>query len=196
MAEARQTGKKSPYAYTFKDANLGEMPVLNSANAWWLDPVKVQKLVDAYKFHATDRMACYYAGISATQLSYFQELHPDFYMIKDGCKADANLRARKRIVGDIDKDTANAWKWLERTEKETFSPRMEATGANGRDLVDGLTAQVRAMLDEEEDDEPHDNNDQKHPGSPDAGHTDAGPVGAGNDSTPAGAETVGAEKTA
>lgn len=179
-AENRQTGQDEPYAYTFKDPNIGTMPVLNSANAWWLDATKLQMLISAYKFHATDDQACYYAGISRKQLEYFQNLHPDFYGIKHACKQDANLRARKRIVGDIDKDTANAWKWLERTEKETFSPRIEATGANGRDLIDGLTVQVRNMLLEDDDDDDN-NNTEKHPGEHDATDADAGQDGPGDE---------------
>lgn len=176
MAELRMTGKKEPYAYTFKDPNLGELPILNSSNAWWLDAVKLNKLVDAYKFHATDDQACYYAGISKTQLLYFQELHPDFYRIKDAVKQDANLRARKRVIGDIDKDTSNAWKWLERTEKDIFSPRVEAAGLNGRDLFDGVTAELKALTEGIRKRQ----RDEKYTGEQNTDHPDAGPDGAGD----------------
>jgi hypothetical protein len=140
--ESRQTGKEEPYAYIWTDKNLGELPVLNTANAWWLDQTKLHLLVAAYKFYATDEQASYYAGISYAQLLYFQKLHPDFYEIKHAAKQDPTLRAKQTIVTGIDKlDRPTAMWWLERIEKNTFSPRQEQTGAGGKDLNPALNDQ-------------------------------------------------------
>ena len=46
--EERQTGKEELYAYTITDKMFGELKILNSANAWWLDKAKVHDLINAF----------------------------------------------------------------------------------------------------------------------------------------------------
>lgn len=188
-SEDRKTGKKDPHAYIFKDANLGEMPVLNSANAWWIDQAKLTKLVDAYKFYATDDQACFYAGISLTQLSYFQELHPDFYRIKHLAKQDPGLRAKKTIVTSLDKDRDTARWWTERTEKE-FNPKLENTNG-GKDLYDGLTKEIKDLGEQlrnnKNDNKP--DTTEKHASTENTGGApNAEPDGDRNDTAPTGDE--------
>jgi hypothetical protein len=188
MAEARRVAKNNnPIAYHFADPRVGGFDVLNSDRGWWVKEdgrVKLQKLVDAYCFYYTDDEAISYAGISAEQLKYFQELHPEFYPIKHAAKRQPDMHAKKKIVEQAGKDVSWAAWWLSRTQKETFSTRVEATGANGRDLFDGMAQEIR-KLGEELRNEPHDDDDEEHPGTPDAGHPDAGPVGTGNEASPA-----------
>lgn len=171
-AELRRTGKKEIYAYTFKDPNLGEFKVLNSMNAWWLESVKLQQLVDAYKFYATDDEACYYAGISMTQLQYFQELHPDFYTIKHAAKQDITLRAKKALMKGVENDKGTASWLLERLQKDIFSTRQETTGANGRDLFDQQTQALKELG--EKISKANDSETKKHISDSDADNTDAG----------------------
>lgn len=193
IAENRKTGKKEPYAYTFKDRHLGELKVLSSANAWWDDDgVKLQLLINAYKFYATDEQACYYAGISMTQLKYFQELHPGFYPIKHACKQSPNILARKTIVDRVSKDPDLARWWLERTEKDAFSSRQENTGAGGRDLFEQASQELKSLGEklrniEQPDDDTGDNKGtaEKHPAAEQPGHADAGPDGHGDEAAPA-----------
>lgn len=191
-AEDRQTGKPEPYAYTFEDANLGTMPVLNSANGWWAGTEgarKLTKLVDAYKFYATDDQACYYAGITTGQLQYFQELHPNFFGIKHAAKQSPALLAKKKLIGDIEKDGDVARWFLERAEKETFSPRVENAGANGRDLFDGLSQEIRQLGEALRNEDATDS--KEHPGVAPTGDAHAGPGGAGDATAPTGAPTEG-----
>lgn len=178
--ENRLTGKKEPYAYIFSDPAIGEMPVLSTANAWWADATKVKKLVDAYKFYATDDQACYYAGINMGQLRYFQDMHPDFFMIKHAAKQDPTLRAKKTIVEAIGKSDDMARWWVERLEKDTFSTRQENTGPNGRDLYDGLTQEIK-QIGEALRQEP----DEEHPDKPAPADANAGQGGPGNEAKPA-----------
>jgi hypothetical protein len=182
MAEARLTGKENPIAYHFSDPRVGEFDVLNSSRGWWVKPdgrVKLQKLVDAYSYYFTDDEAISYAGISMEQLKYFQELHPDFYTIKHCAKRQPDMGAKKVLVAHAIKDVNwSAW-WLSRTQKDTFSTRVEATSANGRDLYDGLSQEIR-KLGEELIGEPYDNT-QQHPSVDLAGHTDAGSDGLGDE---------------
>ncbi len=202
MAEVRQTGKADPIAYIFDDPEAGvAFEVLNSANAWWVKPaegnkdsgrVKLQKLVNAYKNYYTDEEAINYANISMDQLKYFQKLHPDFYTIKHGAKRRPDMTSKVTIVNQLGKDPHWAAWWLSRTQKDTFSTRIEATGANGRDLIDGLTQQVREMLEDDEEENDDDNNqDQEHAGVDDAGNSDAGQDRPGHEAVPAGAQPQG-----
>lgn len=191
-AEARQTGKEEPYAYTFKDPNAGEIQILNTANAWWIDQQKLTRLVDAYKFYATDDQACFYAGITLGQLRYFQEQHPDFFSIKHAAKQDPNLRAKKTIVKNIDSDKDTARWWLERTEKDTFNTRNEVTGAGGRDLYDGVTSQLKGLIEVlQNGDNESKATGEEHPSDNATGDANAGQDGLRNETTPTGNEPKG-----
>lgn len=189
-AEKRQTGKAQPYAYEFSYKGK-KFEVLSTANGWWGKEdgkVKLHKLVTAYEFYFTDDQACSYAEISSEQLQYFQELHPDFYGIKHAAKQSPNQVAKKKIVGELGKDKELSKWWLEKTEKDTFGNKVEATGPNGRDLFDGLSQEIRKLGEEirnDENDDYDNQNDKKLPGEPDAGDTDAGQDGAGDEATPA-----------
>jgi len=182
-AEERQTGKANPYAYEFSYKGK-KFDVLSTANGWWGKEdgkVKLHKLVTAYEFYFTDDQACSYAEISSEQLQYFQELHPDFYRIKHAAKQSPNQIAKKKIVGELDKDKELSKWWLEKTEKETFSPRIEATVANGRDLVDGLTQQVRQMGENLRAELINNKNNEKHTSGSPTGDINAEQVRDGNE---------------
>lgn len=197
-AEARMTGKAEPYSYIFNDPRVGGLAVLNSSNAWWAGmegQVKLQRLVDAYCFYMTDLEACSYAGISKTQLQYFQELHPDFYLIKDIAKSQPDIHAKKMLVQAATKDPGWAAWWISRTQKETFSTRIDVGGTNGRDLFDGLAQEIR-QLGEALRTEPNDYDDtasEEHPGELATGNTDAGANGRGDETSDAVATDAGAD---
>lgn len=197
-AEARQIGKeRTPYAYIFNDPRVGGLAVLNSANAWWADMeghVKLQKLVDAYCYYMTDAEACSYAGITWGQLKYFQELHPDFYTIKDVAKSQPDILAKRVLVQAASKDPGWASWWISRTQKETFSTRIDVGGANGRDLFDGLAQEIRQLgeaLRNEPDD--YDTASEEHLGELATGNTDAGANGRGDETSNAVATDAGAD---
>lgn len=176
-AEDRMTGKKSPYAYTFEDKQLGKMKVLSTSRAWWSEPAKVYQLVAAYKFYATDEQACYYAGITIDQLQYFQDLHPEFYSIKHAAKQDPTLRAKKNIVNALESDKEMARWWVSVIEKNTFSQRMEQAGPNGAELFPKVAEEMRELGDKIRTylkEKNSGSTDKKHVDRPDAGHTDAG----------------------
>lgn len=175
----RQTGKEEPYAYVFKDANLGEMPVVNTANAWWVDSQKLNKLVDAYKFYATDDQACFYAGISIGQLKYFQELHPDFLAIKHAAKQEPTLRAKRTIVKTLDSDNETAKWWAERVEKGDFSTRTENVGPGGKDIYDNLTKEIKELGEKLRNNLNDDTNDttEEHASGQTGGDTNTEPQG-------------------
>lgn len=123
--EERQTGKEELYAYTITDKMFGELKILNSANAWWLDKAKVHDLINAYKFDAPDEEAIVNAGISLDQLKYFQELHPEFYTIKATCKQYPNLSARQRAVQGVKENYSNAMDYLKRKRRDEFGDKSD-----------------------------------------------------------------------
>jgi len=115
---------KEKYAYTIKDKNFGEFKVLNSANAWWLESIKVERLIEVFKLDGTIEEARFYAGITEIQWKYFVKLHPEFYTIKEIISQYPALKARKEVVEGID-DFDKGLKYLERKRKKEWSPRIE-----------------------------------------------------------------------
>ena len=145
----RMTGKKDEIAYTFKDKGIGSMDVLNTANAWWLDPIKVELFIAACKKNATDEQACGYAGITRGQLEYFMKLHPDFLGIKALAKQFPVLLAKERIVNQIPKNTELAKWYLEKHEKATYGDSIDVT--SGGEKIEGNVIQFRDFSKPKED---------------------------------------------
>lgn len=202
----RQTGQVQVYAYTFADPQVGELQVLNSANAWWVREengvktgmVKLQKLIDAYKIDANDEEACFYAGISVDQLRYFKELHPDFYLVKRACYQNLGLIAKKKFAKQVEEGEAALTYLRLKRKDEGYNPRVEVTGANGRELFEALdkkyielTESVRHLT---YDPATNSYSDKEYPGESDAGDVDAGPHGDGHEALPA-ANPSGATST-
>lgn len=137
----RQTGRNQPYAYEIKDVNFGTLQVKNSANGWWLDRSKVQRLIDAFKTGCTNEEACLYAGILPNTLKYFEQLHPEFLTIKQALKEYPMLVARKTVVANLEKDPKLAMQYLERKDP-SLNPRLDITsggqqlGGNQIEFVD------------------------------------------------------------
>lgn len=123
----RQTGRTSPYAYEIKDINFGALQVLNTANGWWLDRSKVQRLIDSFKIGCTDEEACLYAGITVNTLKYFLQLHPEFYAIKKQLKDYPLLVARKTVVSALEKDPNLAMQYLTKKKKDEFGNNVDVT---------------------------------------------------------------------
>ena len=117
--------EKNPIAYTISDPAFGKFEILNSENAWWLVREKVELLIAACKFDATQEECCAYAGISPDQYRYFTERHPTFSHIKGACNELPNLKARERVVKGLSESFGNAFTYLERKKKKEFSPRVE-----------------------------------------------------------------------
>jgi hypothetical protein len=133
----RQTGKEEKYAYTITDKCFGDFKVLNSANSWWIDQIKVRDLIAAYKIDSTDEEACAYAGISLAMLRYFRELHPEFSLVKQACKQLPLLKARKTINDHLDEPVHAEW-FLERKRKAEFSKREETITYTGERTLEDL----------------------------------------------------------
>lgn len=96
----------------------------------------LRKLEYAFAMGATDKEACFHAGIGASTLYDYQKENPEFSERKWGLKGSVVLKAKTNIASAIDKGDTDLSKWyLERKAKEEFSPRAEVTGADGEALL-------------------------------------------------------------
>lgn len=126
IPEERQTGQDSPYAYSITDVNFGEFKVLNSANAWWLDKIKVENLITHFKIDGSVEEACSLAGITRAQYDYFVELHKDFSeKILPSCKELPNIKARQVINNKMSESYQNAMDYLKRKKKSEFGDSID-----------------------------------------------------------------------
>mgnify|MGYP007071599314 CR=1 FL=1 len=82
-------------------------------------------LRQAYLWGATNAEACAYAEISARSLYEYLEKNPEFSQKIEEWKTNPLLRAKKKVVEDIDKDVKNAQWYLERKQKDEFSTKVE-----------------------------------------------------------------------
>jgi len=80
------------------------------------------KLEDAFSISATDKEACFYAGISPTTLYSYQEKNPEFAERKEALKNKPNLKARQTIVQQLDDVRVAEW-WLEKKRPDEFGQR-------------------------------------------------------------------------
>ncbi|MEK9131911.1 MAG: hypothetical protein AAB447_03310 [Patescibacteria group bacterium] len=111
---------KERVAYVIKDKLFGEFSVKKSANAWYLNRGKVERLIEAFKYGVTIELACISIGISVDQYKYFKELHPEFSTIMEACRQIPKLRAVKTIVDALGTDVATARWYAERKMPEDF----------------------------------------------------------------------------
>ncbi len=108
-------------AYVVKDKHFGEFEVVKTANAWWADREKVDRLIVAFKNFMTVEQASNHAGITPWQWRYFSETHPDFSRVKAVCKSLTGMKAKVKMVELIEKGDGPTVRWfMEKTEPEEF----------------------------------------------------------------------------
>lgn len=80
---------------------------------------KVKELEGYFSIGATDLEACFLANISKQTLYNYQENNPDFVDRKEALKNMPKYKAKKNIVGEIEKGDKETSKWyLERKDRE------------------------------------------------------------------------------
>tara|TARA_B100000686_G_scaffold345438_1_gene430045 strand:- start:2775 stop:3179 length:405 start_codon:yes stop_codon:yes gene_type:complete len=105
-----------------------------------MTPDVLKKLEEAFALGCTDIEASLYAGISARTIYNYQEENPEFLQRKEALKEQPVLKARKVVVDALDDGDKDMSRWyLERRKKDEFSTRQESTGADGKDLISGIT---------------------------------------------------------
>jgi len=114
-----------PIAYVIQDAFFPDLEVKNTANAWWVDKAKVDRLISAFKIDATVGEARVFAGISPKQYEYFKDCHPTFEIIIANCRELPVLNARTRVAKGVKESYANAMDYLKRKKRDEFGDRAE-----------------------------------------------------------------------
>jgi hypothetical protein len=116
--------------YIIEDAVLCEpfkvlKPTKREGFAWWNGNSgrgKVERLFSAFKTDFTIAQACFYAGITPDQYSYFCKVHPAFSAVKPRLKALLTIAVKHKFADDI-VDPKNVFlrqRYLERVEPETY----------------------------------------------------------------------------
>lgn len=83
-------------------------------------PSVLERLYAAFRVGATDEEACDYAQISTTTLYEYQKKHPEYAEQKAGWKREPILKAKTKVVGDIETNVSIAQWYLERKAKKEF----------------------------------------------------------------------------
>lgn len=136
-------------AYVIEDVVLAApFEVYTTANAWWMDRVKVERLMSAFKSDLTIMEACISAGITYDQYKYFNKVHPEFSTVKERCASALPMIAKRGLVNDL--ADPKAWRsrqwYLERRQPETYGNQK----ANDVPIPDGgsvLTTTAQAFFD-------------------------------------------------
>jgi hypothetical protein len=99
-----------------------------------MTPEVLAKLKQAFLYGSNDKEAYHYAEISHETFYNYIEKHPEFREQITSWQDEPILKARKKIVDDIETDTNTAKWYLERKVKSEFSLRQELTGKDGESL--------------------------------------------------------------
>lgn len=98
-----------------------------------LTPDILLQLKQAFAIGCTDEEACAYANIGTSSFYRFIEKNPEFREESNRLKEQPILKAKQTVVKALRNPRDAQW-YLERKKKDEFSPRVEQTGKDGRDL--------------------------------------------------------------
>ncbi len=109
----------------------------------------ITKLEIAFSNGATDKQACFVAGISERALYEYCVINPEFAQRKEALKEDLKYIAKSTIAHALQARNLEITQWYadRKMKDEGFSTRTEHTGGNGKDLFTGLTDEDKAKLD-------------------------------------------------
>lgn len=98
----------------------------------------IDKLVEAFKYGASDIEACAYANIAPATLYKYQDRNPEFAEYKARLKELPIFTARKSVVDHLGKDPDLALKYLDRKKKDEFSTKSETDLTSGGNAIQPL----------------------------------------------------------
>lgn len=90
-----------------------------------MTPEVLDLLRQAYMWGANNLEASTYANISSRTLYEYLSKNPEFHHKIEEWKSNPLLRAKKKVVEDIEKDVRNAQWYLERKQKDEYSTKVE-----------------------------------------------------------------------
>ncbi|MDQ3075937.1 MAG: hypothetical protein M3Q34_02315 [bacterium] len=93
-----------------------------TANAWWKDQSKVQRLMALLYVGLTVEKACKNIGISRRKYKYFVQIHPEVTEIHKIYKSGFLTTAERTVKDRVEKDPKFALKYLRKKKPEEFPP--------------------------------------------------------------------------
>jgi hypothetical protein len=131
-------------AYTVSLYNGTSFDVLTSANAWWMDKSKIDRLINAFSIGATIEIACLHAGITVRQYKYFLSLHPDFTHVRKIHTVLPKLKALKTVSTALEHDSKLAYKYIEKRMPNYVSASQNRLGESHSSEVDPVEEEAEA----------------------------------------------------
>lgn len=118
-------------AYTIKDQYFGELNIVKSSYAWWMDSGKVERLIENFKLGYNIAESIALIGISRDQYYYFLEKHPGFSYVKEQCEVIFRTILKKGLLNHVKKGDKHVLMWYaERKMPEEFGKQVsEGMGA-------------------------------------------------------------------
>lgn len=118
-------------AYRISDKYFEPFDIYKSANAWWMNRIKVEGLVKSLKNGYSITESCISISISLAQYKYFCEIHPDFSTIKEACETYQRMLLETGITSHLIKATPSVLMWAgERLKPDKYGKQM-AEGLGG-----------------------------------------------------------------
>lgn len=136
------------YSVPLKDGY--SFKVKSTANAWWKDQSKVQKLIALLYAGFGIERACRDIGISKSKYKYFIKIHPGFEVIKEVYKSALLKKANKNVRMKIETDPDFALKYLSKRNPEEYpsghmSKRIKNINKEYEEKIDALLNELSTV---------------------------------------------------
>lgn len=95
--------------YTIRNAYVGDVEIMESANGWWLDENKMKIIIEGLKEGHDISTVCAYAHVSRSMWQYFNKKHPEFEGIIEMCKNSQIVQAMETINKNLDDPKTARW---------------------------------------------------------------------------------------
>lgn len=117
---------KSKVAYTIREKHYpgGKIEILKSANAWWIDRVKVEQMILSLKMGFNWVEVALLCGISEDQRRYFFKVHKELLPGFQGFQLYPNILAKQVLFKKLEAGNWEATKFYsERKMADEFMPK-------------------------------------------------------------------------
>lgn len=94
-----------------------------SANAWWMNPYKIARLITYLELGKSLPKARAYADITHRQYRYFLQVHPQFNLVRNHVAHRVKMGVVEILEDKVSKDGRLALKYLERTDPEYYGKK-------------------------------------------------------------------------
>jgi hypothetical protein len=125
----KQAEKKEGVAFVIKDVYNGDLEIKESANGWWMEEDKLEKLLQGLSDGHTIKTACALARVSRAQWQYFNKVHPEFMALVEIAEDWQTVRAIDTVNANLD-DLPTA-RWLLEKRHPKFKTKLTLSDIQG-----------------------------------------------------------------